>query len=133
MHTGDPDFSLRSVPISVRDADIRPDMLVDGSFNDPGYVVNVSFRSQDRTLPFLKNDPHMVVLSVFENPVIYDDVSRFRNKAFRALMVSDPRIARGKLLPAEACRKMTGFAFNWSVRDMESRFPAAIIDKRRAP
>ena len=86
-------------------------MLVDRSFDEPGSVADIPFCGKDRMLPLLKNDPHMVVLAVLENPVINDDVSRFRNKAFRALVVSDPRIARGKLLPAEACRQMTGFAF----------------------
>ena len=77
-------------------------MLVDGSLDDSGYVVDISFRSKKRLLPFLENDPHMVVLFVLENPVIDNDVTCFRNKALRSLMVFDPRIAEGKLLPTDA-------------------------------
>ena len=75
----------------------------------------------------------MIVLSVLEYSVINDNVSRFRNKLFRASMVFNPLIVDGKFLPTEACRQMTGFAFIGSVRNLESRFRAAIIHKRRAP
>ena len=101
-------------------------MLVDWSFDDSGYVVDISFRGKKRMLPFHKNDSHMVVLSVLKNSVINDDVSRFRNKGLCPFMVFNPMIVDGKLLPAEACCQMTGFAFIGSIRNLESRFPAAI-------
>ena len=108
-------------------------MLIDRALDNSGYIVHISFCNKDRTLPFLKDDPYMVVFFVLEYPVIEYDVSRFRNIAFRPFMVFDPPIAYGKLLPAKACSQMTGFTFLWSVRDPESRFRAAIIDKRRTP
>ena len=75
----------------------------------------------------------MVVLFVFEYPVIEHDVSRFRNIAFLPFMVFDPPIAYGKLFPAKASGQMTGFTLLRSERDFESRCHAAIIDKRRTP
>ena len=108
-------------------------MFVDRSLDYYGYIVHISFCSKDRTLPFLKNDPYMVVLFILEYPVIEYDVSRFRNIAFRPFMVFNPPIACGKLLPAKACCQMTGFTFLGSVRDPEPRCRAAIIDKRRTP
>jgi len=108
-------------------------MLIDRALDYFGYIVHISFCHKDRTLPFLKDDPDMVVFFVLEYPVIKYDVSRFRNIAFQPFMVFDPPIACGKLLPAKACSQMTGFSFPWSIRDFESRCHAAIIDKRRTP
>ena len=79
-------------------------MLVDRPLNDPGLVTHISFCGKKRMLALLKNDPHMVVLSVLEDPVINDDVSRFRSKSLSSPMVFDTPIAQGKLLPTEACR-----------------------------
>jgi hypothetical protein len=106
-------------------------MFVDRSLDNSGYIVHISFCSKDRTLPFLKDDPYMVVLLILEYPIIEYDVSRFRNKTFRPFMVFNPPIAYGKLLPAKACCQMTGFTFLGSVRDLESRCCAAIVDKCR--
>ena len=108
-------------------------MFIDRALDNSRYIVHISFCSKDRTLPFLKDDPHMVVLFVLEHHVIEYDVSRFQNIAFPSFMVFDPPIACGKLLPAKACSQMTGLTFLWSVRDPESRCHAAIIDKRRTP
>ena len=108
-------------------------MLVDQSFDDPGGIADIPFCGKKRMLPLLKNDPHMVVLFVLENPVINDDVSSVRSKSLRPFMVFDPPIANGELLPTKACRQMAGPAFPGPVRDLESRFPATIIHKRRAP
>ncbi len=68
-------------------------MFVDKALDNSGYIVQISFCGKDRILPFIKDDPHMVVLFVFEYPVIEHDVSRFRNIAFRPFMVFDPPIA----------------------------------------
>ena len=68
-------------------------MLIDRALDNSGYIVQISFCNKDRTLPFIKDDPHMVVLFVFEYPVIEHDVSRFRNIAFLPFMVFDPPIA----------------------------------------
>ncbi len=108
-------------------------MFVDKSLNNSRNVVHIPFCSKDRPLPFLKDNPYMVVLFVLEHPIIEYDVSRFRNKIFRPFMVFNPPITYGKLLPAKACCQMTGFTFLGSVRDLESRCCAAIVDKCRTP
>lgn len=126
-------LSLNFVPIPIRNSKICSDMFVERTFDNPGFVVYISFCSKDRTFPFLKNNPNMVVLFVFEDSVINNNVSRFRNKSFYAFMVFDPLIAYGKLLPPKACCQMAGFTFPWSIRNHESGFRAAIIDERRTP
>ena len=108
-------------------------MIVNGTLDNSGNIIHISFSSKDCTPPFFKNDPYMVMFFVLEYPVIENNVSRFRSVAFRAFMVFDPLIAYGILLPAKAACEMTGFTFLRSVWDPESRCRAAIVDKCRAP
>ncbi len=110
-----------SIPIPIRNSYIRTNVIVDKSLDNAGNIVYISFCRKDRMLPFLKDDPYMVVLFVLKYPVIEYDVSRFRNKTFRPFMVFNPPIAYGKLLPAKACCQVTGFTFLRSVRDPEPR------------
>ena len=68
-------------------------MFVNGTLDDSGTILHISFGSKDRMLPFFKNNPDMVMLFVLEYPVIEDNVSRIRRKAFCAFTVFNPRIA----------------------------------------
>ena len=103
------------------------------ALDDPRSVGNIPFRSEDRISPVFKDNTDMIMFPVFKNPVIQNDVTGIRNKAFAALMIPNPGIAHGKFIPGDAACQMAGFACFRPDGDIKSRFPAAIIDKCRAP
>ena len=62
-------------------------MPVDRPLDDSRDVAYVSLRGEDRVRPLLKHDPHVVVRLVLEDPVVDDDVSRFRLETLCAPVV----------------------------------------------
>jgi hypothetical protein len=48
-------------------------------------------------------------------------------------MIRDPGITRSQFFPGDTACQMAGFAFIRHDGNLKSSFPAAIINKRRAP
>ena len=119
--------------VSVRNPDITPDMLISRALDDPGCIVQISFRGDDRIFGALQDDTHMVMLPVFKDPVVDDDVAGFRIEALFSRVIRYSGIALRIFFPGDTAGQMAGLAFVRPDGDLKSRFPAAIIDKRRAP
>ena len=119
--------------VSVRNPDITPDMLISRALDDPGCIVQISFRGDDRIFGALQDDTHMVMLPVLKDPVINNDVAGFRNEAFLSFAVRYPIIALRKFFPGDTACQMTGFTCIRPDGNLKSRFPAAEIYKCRAP
>ena len=69
-------------------------MPVDGPLDDSRDVAYVSLRGEDRVRPLLKYDPHVVVRPVLDDPVVDDDVSRFRLDTLCAPVVFYPQVLK---------------------------------------
>lgn len=73
-----------AILIAVGDSDIGSYMFVDRTLDDSGYVIveYVALCRRKNIVFDFQNNAYMVMFPVGENPVIQNNVSRFRNKRF---------------------------------------------------
>ena len=108
-------------------------MRIHGAADHSRLILNIALCHDQRVFQLLHNDSHMVMRLIAENPVIKDDITRFRKTGILSRMIGDPAVAHGKFLPGNAACQMACNTFVRPDGDFKPRFPAAIVNKRRAP
>ena len=108
-------------------------MLVDRTFDNTRSVVDIPFCGKDHIISLFNDYPDMIVLPVFKDSIVKNDITSFRYKAFCAFMIFNARIAYRKFFPGDASGQTTGAAFVRTIRDLKARFPAAIIHESSTP
>lgn len=102
-------------------------MLIKRAFDEPRAVVDISFRGYNGILSLYDDYPDMIVLPVFKDTIVKNNITGFGHKAISDFMIPYTLITRRKFFPSDTARQMTGGAFIRTNGYIKARFLAAII------